>query len=64
LTASRAKSTSSKAVTKWESLARQDLPEAALAVFYERAGKYQYSAGMTQEEADKRAFMEVVKNAR
>jgi hypothetical protein len=37
------------------------LPEQALGIWYERAGKYQYSAGMPEEDADKRAFMEVVK---
>jgi hypothetical protein len=51
----------SKARTKWELLARQDLPEQALGIWYERAGKYQYGAGMPEEDADKRAFMELVK---
>jgi predicted transcriptional regulator YdeE len=54
----------SKDRTKWELLARQGLPEQALAMWYERAGKYQYSAGMPEEEADKRAFMELVRYER
>jgi hypothetical protein len=64
---SRKSSTSpsdSEGRTKWELFAKQDLTENALAIWYERAGKYQYSAGMPQEEADKRAFLEVVKNER
>jgi hypothetical protein len=56
-------SSTSKARTKWELLARRDLPEQALAMWYERAGKYQHDAGMPQEDADKRALMELVKNA-
>lgn len=60
----RTNSTESKAANKWEAMARQDLPHESLAVFYERSGKYQYSAGMSQEDADRRAFMEVVKNER
>jgi hypothetical protein len=48
-------------LTKWEYLAKQDLPADSLYRFYERAGIYQYSAGMSAEDADKRAFMEIVK---
>lgn len=43
-------------------MARQDLPEEALYRFYERAGIY--AAFMPAEEADKRAYMEIVKNER
>jgi hypothetical protein len=50
--------------TKWEQMARQDLTGVSLERWYERAGKYQYNAGMPEEQADKRAFLEVVKNER
>jgi hypothetical protein len=43
-------------------MALQDLGEEGRYRFYERAGKYQYSAGMPEEDADKRAFMELVRS--
>jgi hypothetical protein len=49
--------------TKWELLARQDLSKELLYRFYERAGIYQYTAGMSEEDADRRAFMEVVRSS-
>jgi hypothetical protein len=48
-------------MSTWEVMAKQDFDEERLAVFYERAGKYRYDAGMPQEEADKRSFLEVVR---
>ena len=38
-----------------------DFTADALARFYERAGKYQFDAGMAEEDADKRAYMQEVR---
>jgi len=43
-------------------MALQDLGEEGCYRFYERAGIYQYSSGMIAEDADKRAFMELVRS--
>lgn len=53
-----------KCTTKWQRMAEQDLQADAgmLYRFYERSGIYQYSAGMSEEDADRRAFMEIVRN--
>lgn len=51
-------------VTKWERMAIVDFGEAALERFYERAGKYQFGARLPAEEADKRAYMQEVQNAK
>lgn len=50
--------------TRWELLANQDLSGEQLYRFYERAGIYEYGAGMSREEADKRAFLEIVRHTR
>ena len=45
-------------MTVWEKIARRDFTEEQLAQFFERAGKYEYDAGMTTEDADRRAYKE------
>lgn len=47
---------------KWDLLARQDLSGDGLYRFYERAGIYQFSAEMSEEDADRRAFLEIVRS--
>jgi hypothetical protein len=46
--------------TKWERFAIQDLSSDELYRFYERSGIYQFSGGMEREDADKRAYLEIV----
>lgn len=57
------KNSTSKPRTKWERMVLEDYPE-SVDIWYERAGKYQYSAGMPEEDADRRAFMELVRYER
>lgn len=51
-------------MSRWETMARQDLHGELLYRFYEAAGRYEYAAGMSREDADKRAFLEVVRHER
>jgi len=48
-------------MTKWEKMARQDMSPEALYRFFERSGKYREC--MSDEDADKRAFLEEVRRA-
>lgn len=47
--------------SQWERFAVQDLTAEELYRFYERSGIYQFSGRMKREDADKRAFLEIVK---
>lgn len=48
--------------TKWQRMAIDEMSEGELDRFYERSGILQFDAGMSEEEADRRAFMEVMKH--